>query len=249
MAKNTASSKRGASRTQPSNGKSLPGWLTLFFGLAAGAGAMYLLQFSQHGQNKAPNQVQELDKPAKPAPPAKSTGKAPKYEFYTLLPDSETVVSPESVEQPAPSTPAPETPKPAPQKPVTAEEAKKIDSARAAAALAGKVPPPPPQLAKKAPSEAKPAAAPSPAPTATPANVTYFLQAGSFRRQQDANTVRARLAILGLSVRVESGTVRDETWYRVLVGPYADRTKLTEAQKKLQSNGFSSLLIQQRKAG
>ena len=114
--------------------------------------------------------------------------------------------------------------------PVTPEQAAKIDTARAQAALSGVTPPPPPPVAKPA-----------------PATVTkFFLQAGSFRKQADADKVRAQIILLGQAVQVESGTVKDEIWYRVLVGPYSNREQLTIAQKQLAGSGFSNLLLQQR---
>lgn len=36
----------------------------------------------------------------------------------------------------------------------------------------------------------------------------------------------AQIILLGQSVKVESGTVKDETWYRVLVGPFSNREQL-----------------------
>ena len=75
----------------------------------------------------------------------------------------------------------------------------------------------------------------------------FFLQAGSFRTQADADRVRAQIIMLGQDVRVESGKVKDDTWYRVLVGPYSDRDQLTQAQKQLAGSGFKNLLLQQRR--
>jgi cell division protein FtsN len=67
-----------------------------------------------------------------------------------------------------------------------------------------------------------------------PAPVTqFFLQAGSFRKQADADKVRAQIILLGQAVTVESGTVKEETWYRVMVGPFSNREQLTVAQKQL----------------
>jgi len=45
---------------------------------------------------------------------------------------------------------------------------------------------------------------------------------------------------------VETGKVREETWHRVLVGPFASREQLASAQKTLAAGGFSNLLLQQR---
>jgi cell division protein FtsN len=155
---------------------------------------------------------------AAPQEPAK-----PKYDFYTLLPESEVIVPPEALpKETPPARPA--------QKPVTPEEAARIDAARAQAALNGETPPPPPVVAK------------------APVTNQFFLQAGSFRKRDDADRVRAQIILLGQNVQVESGTVREETWYRVLVGPFANREQLASAQKQLAGNGFSNLLLQQRQS-
>ena len=153
---------------------------------------------------------------SKPEPkPTQPEPARPKYDFYTLLPESEVILPPEA-KQPEP-----------PSAPVTPEEAAKIDEARAQAALNGQVPPPPPTVAK--------------------APVTqFFLQAGSFRKRDDADGLRAQIILLGQNVRVETGKVREETWHRVLVGPFASREQLASAQKTLAAGGFSNLLLQQR---
>jgi cell division protein FtsN len=79
-----------------------------------------------------------------------------------------------------------------------------------------------------------------------PVTTQFFLQAGSFRKRDDADTLRAQIILLGQNVRVETGKVREETWHRVLVGPFASREQLAAAQKTLAGNGFSNLLLQQR---
>jgi cell division protein FtsN len=40
--------------------------------------------------------------------------------------------------------------------------------------------------------------------------------------------------------------VKEDVWYRVLVGPFSNRDQLTTAQKQLAGSGFSNLLLQQR---
>ena len=67
-------------------------------------------------------------------------------------------------------------------------------------------------------------------------------------RASDAGRVRAQIILLGQAVTVESGTVKDATWYRVLVGPFSNREQLTVAQKQLAGAGFSNLLLQQRQS-
>lgn len=178
---------------------------------------MFLMNLEPGGDEikRAKDTPRPKEQPKRPAPPANQPVK-PKYDFYTLLPESEVILPPEE-------------PKPKAQPPVTPEEAAKIDAARAEAALAGQVPPPPPTVAK--------------------APVTqFFLQAGSFRQKPEAEKVRAQIILLGQDVRVENVTVRDEVWYRVLVGPYADREQLGKAQKTLSASGYKNLLLQQRQA-
>ncbi|MND80872.1 cell division protein FtsN [compost metagenome] len=240
MAKKKPAPKRGASRYQAPARNPVPGWVWLAMGLVIGAFVMFLNTLepgrdevrrakpeqaaagnaggsagSSSGNGKA--QV----KPT-PTPPPQEPVK-PKYDFYTLLPESEVIVPPEAVPKQAPAQP------PA-QKPVSPAEAAKIDAARAQAALNGETPPPPPVVAK------------------APITNQFFLQAGSFRKRDDADKVRAQIILLGQNVQVESGTVREETWYRVLVGPYANREQLASAQKQLAGSGFSNLLLQQRQS-
>ncbi|AHL74019.1 cell division protein [Stutzerimonas stutzeri] len=207
--------KRGASRYQAPAKKPVPGWIWLVCGLVIGGFIMFLMNLEPGGDEIK----RAKDTPKPKEPPKRSTQASgqpvkPKYDFYTLLPESEVILPPEE-------------PKPEQPKPVTPEEAAKIDAARAEAALSGQVPPPPPMVAK--------------------APVTqFFLQAGSFRKKPDAEKVRAQIILLGQDVRVENVTVRDEDWYRVLVGPFANRELLGQAQKTLAASGYNNLLLQQR---
>ncbi|BBP62847.1 cell division protein [Pseudomonas sp. Cab53] len=198
-------------------------------GLSVGAFIVFLMKL-EPGQGDDVKRVrQEQQKATRIAeanktPPSPTQPVKPKYDFYTLLPESEVIVPPDAV--PEKTLPTPQVP----TTPVTPAEAAKIDTARAQAALAGITPPPAPPVQKAAPV------------------TKFFLQAGSFRKEADADKVRAQIILLGQSVSVESGTVKDETWYRVLVGPYSNREELTKAQKQLAGSGFSNLLLQQRQS-
>lgn len=213
--------KRGASRYKAPAKKPIPGWFWLVSGLVVG-GFMVFLFTLEPGRDEIKRakveqaRVNQANKAAAAKPASKEPVK-PKYDFYTLLPESEVILPPQAIEPPPPA-----------QKPVTPEEAAKIDAARAEAALNGQVPPPPPVVAKG------------------PVSSQFFLQAGSFRRKDDADSLRAQIILLGQNVKVESGTVREETWHRVLVGPFSTREQLGQAQKSLAASGFSNLLLQQR---
>ncbi|WP_335943757.1 SPOR domain-containing protein [Pseudomonas sp. G166] len=228
-AKKKPAPKRGASRYQAPAKKPIPGWLWMAIGLTVGAFIVFLMKL-EPGQGDDVKRVrQEQQKATRIAeanktPPSPTQPVKPKYDFYTLLPESEVIVPPDAV--PEKTLPTPQVP----TTPVTPAEAAKIDTARAQAALAGITPPPAPPVQKAAPV------------------TKFFLQAGSFRKEADADKVRAQIILLGQSVSVESGTVKDETWYRVLVGPFSNREDLTKAQKQLASSGFSNLLLQQRQS-
>lgn len=229
-AKKKPAPKRGASRYQAPAKKPIPGWLWLAIGLTVGALIVFLMKLEPGKGDDVKRVKQEAQKTSQQAeanktPPSPTQPVKPKYDFYTLLPESEVIVPPEAVPEKTP--PAQPT---APLAPVTPAEAAKIDTVRAQAALNGLTPPPAPPVVKEAPSTTK-----------------FFLQAGSFRKQADADKVRAQIILLGQTASVESGTVKDETWYRVLVGPFSNREQLTVAQKQLAGGGFNNLLLQQRR--
>ncbi|WP_422418007.1 SPOR domain-containing protein [Pseudomonas sp. GZD-222] len=223
-AKKKPAPKRGASRNQAPAKQPIPGWLWLAIGLTVGAFVVFLMKLEPGNEevkrSKPEQQKAEKAAEANKTAPSPQQPVKPKYDFYTLLPESEVIVPPEAVPEKTPPVPA--------QPPVTPAEAAKIDTARAQAALMGQTPPPAPPVIKPA------------------ATTQFFLQAGSFRKQADADKVRAQIILLGQAVKVESGTVKDETWYRVLVGPFSNREQLTVAQKQLAGSGFSNLLLQQR---
>ncbi|MDC3991629.1 SPOR domain-containing protein, partial [Pseudomonas aeruginosa] len=109
MAKKKPAPKRGASRYQaPAAKNGVPGWVWLVAGLAIGGFIMFLMKLEPGRkdvqrerpdaqrpaavQGKQPQQNGQAQQPAQTPTQAK-----PKYEFYTLLPESEVVVPPEAV--------------------------------------------------------------------------------------------------------------------------------------------------------
>lgn len=71
----------------------------------------------------------------------------------------------------------------------------------------------------------------------------YRLQAGSFRDNADAETLKAEITLLGLSAEVQSVTVDDKTWHRVRVGPYDSARQADGARRRLQDNGLEALVL------
>jgi cell division protein FtsN len=74
----------------------------------------------------------------------------------------------------------------------------------------------------------------------------YILQAGAFGASGDAESTKAKIALLGLSARVESAQIGGKTVYRVRMGPYGSASELAEAKQKLASGGLPAMAIKAR---
>lgn len=72
----------------------------------------------------------------------------------------------------------------------------------------------------------------------------YLLQVGSFRSSDDADQMKASLALIGIVAQVQSVTVNEETWHRVRVGPVAGARAADELRVQLSQNGIDSLVLE-----
>ena len=76
---------------------------------------------------------------------------------------------------------------------------------------------------------------------------TYLLQAGSFRTHEQADRLKAQLALLGLETGIQSVSINDrETWHRVRVGPFRDLDELHKVRVRLKSQNVDAILIRVR---
>ena len=117
---------------------------------------------------------------------------------------------------------------------------------------------PPAQSAVTPNNQAPPASAAAPATAATSANdakaadapkddkVSYALQAGAFKSQDDADNMKARLALVGYEARILTAEVNGQTLYRVRVGPYTGLDDMNKARGKLAESGIEAAVIRQR---
>lgn len=72
----------------------------------------------------------------------------------------------------------------------------------------------------------------------------YFLQTGSFQKAEDADNLKARLAMLGVEAFVQAADLPGRgIWHRVRVGPFIGTEDMKQAQASLQQNGVQSSLI------
>ena len=122
-------------------------------------------------------------------------------------------------------------------------------------AAPGKAPDAPPEAAPSfdfykvlpsdAPSELPPSATPAaPAPH-------YYLQAGAFQNPNDADNLKAQLAMLGIEAVIQTGEVGGKgVFHRVRVGPFsamdeADRTRSLLTQNKIPATLVKEVPTQQ----
>lgn len=107
--------------------------------------------------------------------------------------------------------------------------------------------------AQPAPVAAAPASVPLPAPApdakAEPPKdekVSYTLQAGAFKSQDDADNMKARLALVGYEARILTAEVNGQTLYRVRVGPYVGLEDMNKVRVKLAESGIEASVIRQK---
>lgn len=75
----------------------------------------------------------------------------------------------------------------------------------------------------------------------------YFVQAGAFRRQNEADAQRAKLAMLGWEARISEREQNGITVFRVRVGPFTKRDDAEQLKGKLDGAGVESTLVRAAK--
>lgn len=93
----------------------------------------------------------------------------------------------------------------------------------------------------------------APSPSAMPAHAessagndktVFYVQAGAYQTEADADNQKATIALLGFEARVKPATLPDKgTVYRVRLGPFRSQDEATEAKTTLQDNGINASLI------
>ena len=76
---------------------------------------------------------------------------------------------------------------------------------------------------------------------------SYLLQVGSFRKHDEADALKASLALLGLEADIQTVSVNgEETWHRVRIGPFTQRAAFDDARKRLSDNGIEAMVLKKR---
>lgn len=96
-------------------------------------------------------------------------------------------------------------------------------------------------LTDKQDATATPAPASSKPPSrAAASGNAFFLQVGSFANMDEAEKLKARLAMLGMEALVQDANVGDKLVHRVRLGPYSNEDEMKEMQTSLKQNGIDS---------
>ncbi len=176
------------------SGKKPPAWALVLLGLALGVISAWLFHlyagdiFNSGQGGSSFRQATELSgKKPNQAPAGKSA--KPRFDFYTILPEIESV------------------------------------------------------LPEKEPSRPRAAAAKS------DEAVRYALQAASLANFDDADQLKAKLALAGLEAHIEKITIEGKgDFYRVRLGPYAKLEDLEAPTKQLNQLGIKALRLKLKKA-
>ena len=188
--------KRKASATRRRKTRRLPNWGLLGIGLLGGLALAVLVQFVisratspdsglRHALDSAHKSASKPPPQKRPVSPPVAPGK-PKYDFYTILPEIESVV-------PEPGT-----------------------SAHG-------------ELGKQDP------------------DLRYVLQAGSFANFEDADRLKASLALNGLQAGIQKVAIEGRgEFHRVRLGPYSRLENLDAADRRLRELGIKALRLQVR---
>jgi len=94
--------------------------------------------------------------------------------------------------------------------------------------------------AKPADSTATKPAANAPA-TAPEAPAGFYLMAGSFQKQSDAEAQKANLALQGFDASIQKGVVGEKVWFRVKIGPFKRQDDANRARNELKEAGIDAV--------
>jgi cell division protein FtsN len=72
---------------------------------------------------------------------------------------------------------------------------------------------------------------------------SYVLQAGSFSALDDADRLKANLALLGIESRIQRVTIDDDTFHRVRIGPISDLDRLNRIRRQLRDAHIDTMLM------
>ncbi|HEX7649031.1 MAG TPA: SPOR domain-containing protein [Noviherbaspirillum sp.] len=71
----------------------------------------------------------------------------------------------------------------------------------------------------------------------------YYLQAGAFREQADAEALRGKLALIGVEAKISERQSENGMLYRVRVGPFGQLDAMNKVRSKLSDNSIDAAVL------
>ena len=79
---------------------------------------------------------------------------------------------------------------------------------------------------------------------ALPSGAAYILQMGSFRKFEDADRMKAKLALIGIEAEIQKVSINNrDTFHRVRSGPYQSQNQLNAVRQLAKENSIATLVI------
>ncbi|WP_189460067.1 SPOR domain-containing protein [Jeongeupia chitinilytica] len=101
---------------------------------------------------------------------------------------------------------------------------------------------------KPAATDVKPVAPAKKPESSPPAKVEApkgaYLQVGAFQSEQEADNLKAKLALVGVEATIQSSSTPDKgLWHRVRIGPFTNLADLDKARGQLKASGIDSTVV------
>ncbi|MCK8515184.1 SPOR domain-containing protein [Methylonatrum kenyense] len=217
--------KRGAQPRRKSRSRgSAPAWFYMLLGFVPGLVIAWMVHNYHVGEDPEQLADSEPVTQADDVATSRDDDDRPRFEFYKLLSESEVVVPDEPVELRRRPDEEEETSLGLEEQPVPEPPTAETDDD--------------PPSEERETAEAQPEAEDV---------IQYLIQAGSFRNQEDADRLRARMALMGVEAEIQSVQIEGgETWHRVRVGPITDRDRADRVRARLEEENVSSILLRTR---
>jgi len=75
----------------------------------------------------------------------------------------------------------------------------------------------------------------------------YMLQAGSFKKFEEADKLKARLVLQGIEANIQKVKINStDTWHRVRIGPLNSVAELNKTRRRLRSIGIASIVVKSK---
>lgn len=242
-----ASRRPRASRRSGAGGTLLGLFVGLILGLGLAAGVAYYLM-------KAGNPYQASTTAKETRDPARDSSRAsrvdpgvaekPRFDFYKILPGvEEPKIQHKAGERTAPDRATMERAL-APERGAAKSDERAVAKVDERAAATSKVAPSKATPDKVTPDKAAPE---KPAPDkSVGARDRFWLQAGSFASESDAEGLKAQLAMAGWEAAVQQASLPEKgVRFRVRLGPYDNTEELNRVKTELGKRGFDAAVIKQ----